>query len=234
MKRGSSVWSKRKQMQEPLLFFWGVPQKKDIMCHMNRFMRPSHCMDYSAHGLSSGDKIRQQTGDLTECIRLKALVSFIDVSSSLKRFIGGKTELHLLRVLPQNMHTWPVSDHRWPVGKIDGTGKWNKTRLNQWNPSFSQTNLKRTPMYVTHTHPPGSCPMAARLLWNRPAGAKSTFCCPAEDMVKAHVGHGHSSFGILIFFPNQSIPFLNPRYGSLRTHRVRQSDLNQGKYLGWR
>ena len=38
--------------------------------------------------------------------------------------------------------------HRWPSGKIDGPGKWNKTHLNQWNPSiFNQAHLKRTPMH---------------------------------------------------------------------------------------
>ena len=43
--------------------------------------------------------------------------------------------------LKENEH-----EHRWPYGRTNGPGKWDKTRLNQWNPStFSQTDLKRTP-----------------------------------------------------------------------------------------
>ena len=47
----------------------------------------------------------------------------------------------------------PLSDdkmgrHRWPFGKIDGPGKWDKTHLNHCHLFFSQTNLTRTPMIV--------------------------------------------------------------------------------------
>ena len=36
------------------------------------------------------------------------------------------------------------SEHRWPLDKIDGPGKRNKTHLNQWNPSmFSPGSPKK-------------------------------------------------------------------------------------------
>ena len=49
--------------------------------------------------------------------------------------------------------------HRWPDGKIDNPGKWNKPHLNQGPLFFEQTNQKGHLWWGAHSHQESSCPL---------------------------------------------------------------------------